>query len=204
MLDQASPFHGTYSRMMGKVYRITCEVKGFDGKGREVTVPADSLVEVLDAAQLAEPEYGEIDTGKFKYNGVVEDNVRLTVVLLTGRGTRRSDDVTYEGAAACMLEPEPGVVVWPQEFSRQANLMGWDVFYCDGSEGPLWQLQAVYEEGRFVKNGRSHDQAAWEFVWEKAVDDDDPVCLAALAFLRHRAPKEYKAIREHCLKAVDQ
>lgn len=203
MLKQDDSQYEMYSRIISRVFRTTSECTGLDGNSGYVRIPAGSPVEVVDANRYAEPTY----TKKRTDNGHthrVDDGVRLTIVLLTERGNRSRHDISYDGATRSLLVPEPGIPCWPQEFSRQANMQGWDIFFCDGSDGPLWQLQAVYEEGRFEnEDGAPDDTLAWEFVWDKAVDDEDPICLAALAYLRHRSPKEYEGIREHCLKEAD-
>lgn len=206
MLDPKNTFYHTYRQMMGKVYRTVGQMEAVTNAGNAIVLRHGALVEVVDANQVGEVRYGKVGTGKQSYHGVVEDGVRLTVVLLGSTGARLKTGTSSEGVFASMLEPEPGVVTWPHEFSRRANLMGWDVFFCDGSEGPLWQIQAVYDEGRFLSpdNKGAWDEAAWKFVWEKAVGGEDEVCLAALAFLKHRCPAEYEAIRKHCLGKAAQ
>lgn len=187
MLKQDDIQYNWYaSRYLSRIFRTTCEVIGTDKAGLEVPIPAGSLVEVIDANRLADATYKKKRTRHGHVNTVDDDGVRLTVALLAEKGYQHVRDITYDGMARCMLEDEPGIVTWPREFSRQANMQGWDIFFCSGSEGPLWQLQAVYEEGRFETDKGTDDTLAWEFVWDKAIDDEDPICLAALAFLRHR------------------
>lgn len=203
MLKQDDTQHDWYARRyLSRVFRTTCDVTAINGKGEEALIAAGSPVEVVDANRFAEPSYKKKKRagGHGYVNQLADDGVRMTVVLLTERGNRHTHDISYDGATRSMLEDEPGIVTWPREFSRQANMQGWDIFFCDGSEGPLWQLQAVTDEGRFETDKGTDDTLAWEFVWDKAVDDEDPICLAALAYLRHRSPKEYVEIRKHCLE----
>lgn len=204
MLKQDDIQHDWYARRyLSRVFRTTYDVVGTDRHGKEVTIAAGSPVEVVDANRVADATYKKKRTRNGHVNEVDDDGVRLTIVLLAEKGYRSVHDISYDGATRSMLEDEPGIVTWPREFSRQANMQGWDIFFCDGSEGPLWQLQAVTDEGRFETDKGTDDTLAWEFVWDKAVDEEDPICLAALAYLRHRSPKEYDEIRKHCLEDDD-
>jgi hypothetical protein len=202
MLNQDDNQHDWYARRyLSRVFRTTCEMTGTNHKGGVALIEVGSLVEAVDANRLCEPTYRKKRTRNGHVNEVSDDGVRLTVVLLNERGDRHKHDISCDSVTHDMLVDEPGIVNWPREFSQQANMQGWDIFFCDGSDGPLWQLQAVTEEGRFETENGTDDTLAWEFVWNKAVDEEDPICLAALAYLRHRSPKEYNEIRKHCLEA---
>jgi len=169
-----------YHRLVHKVCRLLCTVQGCDNYGDTVDMEEGCLVFVYGGEYVERP-------------GDRDDHFRYTIGLLKPSGREDPRKVSYDGAAACMLEPEPGVIDWCRADQLAAQGQSWDIFYCDGSEGPLWQLQKHDDDGRF-----DQDSDAWEFVWRRATEDGCPLARRALSFLYYRSPKEYREIRKHC------
>lgn len=160
--------------------RLTCPLEGTDNKMRLVQMPIGSLVHTNGGDYSAKPEADD-------------DNFRFIVELLKKSGREDRRRISCEGVASTMLEPEPGIVDWSSTDSSAAIRQGWDVFCCNGSSGPLWQLQKLDEDDRFKT-----DMDAWRWVWFQAVNKRCDVAQRALAFLYYRCPVEYRSIREAC------
>lgn len=177
-------------KFFGKVFRTTAEVVGTDNWSRETKIPVGALVMVVGGEQVAD--------ATFKPSGRVfvpdDDGYRLQLLMLTRHGEVYPDYVTYDGAFAEMLEPEPGIPTWDRADSLQAIAQGWEIFSRDPkpSEGfECYELQAVTDDGRFKK-----DRTAHAFVWHQAVNNDSPLHKKALAFLYARAPHEYARVKQ--------
>ncbi len=170
-----------YKKLAGRVFRTKIEVVGADHAGRDTTIFAGTQVQVVHG------EYYDDPTPE-------DDNFRLTFMVLNEVGASARNSISYDGAYAEMLEPEPGIIDWSAGDDYDAMGQGWNIFFCDGSEGPLWQLQMIDADSRF-----NTDQDAWEFVWERATENDDALAKRALAFLYYRSLEEYMGIRKHCL-----
>lgn len=171
-----------YEKYINKTCRLNCGMFGSNNNCQEVFVEEGSLVEVVLGDYLDD----SADTD--------DDHFRFTVIVLTGRGKRPKNWISCDGVPFDMLEPEPGIIDWSREDSIAAVAQGWDIFHCDGSEGPLWQLCRIDEDARFQS-----DLGAQRFVWNLAVEQDNTLCKRALAFLYYRSPDEYADIRRYCL-----
>lgn len=185
MLSVGEPYYGKYLFKMRKCFRLREPIRAVTDGMRTVKVPAGSLVEVVNAETVDKISYEK----RGRHSVMVDDGVRMTVVVLTPGGWRRPDGASYDGAWDSLLIPEPGIPVWSREMSRRACVQGWDVFACGGSDGPYWQLQKNDLDGRF-----KDDEAAVKFVWNTAVNSADETCLSALAFLRVRQPDHYREV----------
>lgn len=176
----------------GTICRTDCEVVGVGNDCEEVPIPTGSVVVILGSGELLENQ---------------PDSFRYTIRLLSRNGKRNKRLISYDGAWHDMLTPEPGVIQWGPRNSALAVAQGWNIFYCDGSEGPLWQLQRVDGSEAYQTLASAHvvgdrfkkDEDAWRFVWNRAVKADCELAKAALAFLYYRCPKEYETIRRLCL-----
>lgn len=182
--SMSKPDH--YARLMHQPCRILCDKVGMDKNAKQVPILAGNLVVPCCGLYIDEPEPDD-------------DNFRYTVYLLEPSGSRTVDDVACDGVTDCMLEIEPGIIIWPKEYQLMAIGQAWDIFYCDGSAGPLWQLQAVDTDRRFTR-----DKEAWRFVWDQAVVNNCPVARHALAFLYYRSPQEYNAVRDYCARTKQE
>jgi hypothetical protein len=182
-----------YMNFIGRACRLKYPLTGVDKHDREVEMPADSLVAVTIGRYLTTPE-------------PTDDCFRFSVVLLKRSGRVDPRYVTHDATPNDALQVEPGVIRWSPEDSNQAIGQGWDIFYCDGSDGPLYQLQLVNGSEEYIAPPAAttipdrfvRDYDAWRFVWLRAINDHDPLCQHALAFLYYVSPAEYQAIRKHC------
>lgn len=86
---------------------------------------------------------------------------------------------------------------WSDEDSKLANMEGWDIFNCEGSDNGPYQLDKIYDpEGWGAETGIpvfrtwEDDTDVWVFV------RDTPTALhtRALLFLEQANPQEHKAI----------
>jgi len=136
------------------------------------------LVEIISGGYIAEPEFDD-------------DHYRFTARLVTATGAVDPRYISVEGLFPELLDIEPGIAAWTLEDSMTAVGQGWEVFDCDGSDGPPWQLQAVVDADRFAD-----DAAAAAFVWRQATERQCPTAQRALAFLYQRCPEEYASVRE--------
>lgn len=185
MLPIGQAYYDKYLFKMRKCFRLREPIRAVTDDMRTVKVPAGSLVEAVNAEQVGQIVYEK----RGRHSVMVDDGVRMTVVVLTPGGWRRPDGASYDGARDSLLIPEPGIPVWSRALSRRASAQGWDVFGCGGSDGPYWQLQKDDVVGRF-----KDDEAAVKFAWDMAVNAADETCLSALAFLRVRQPDYYREV----------
>lgn len=163
----------------GFIGRTTVEVMGADNYGMEAMIPVDSLVIVMDGGKVLGDE---------------PDSQRYNIVLLTNKGKLHKRNISYDGCWDGMLTPEPGVIGWSRDKSAQAVAQGWEIFFCEGSDDPLWQLQAVMGSEEYqttadalvISDRFKSDQDAWRFVWNRAVKADCSLAKDALAFLYYR------------------
>lgn len=92
-----------------------------------------------------------------------------------------------------------GQLVWTDEDSKAANIEGWDLFDCDGSDnGPLQLCKIddpeLWSQDREVdiKKTWDEDTEAWVHVWNNPSD----LHTKALAILKVANPIEYQAIEQ--------
>ena len=166
---------------IGDIGRTNCEIEFMDEHGNLLMFEADHLVEVVSQTQSSTDP---------------EDN-RYGIVLLDDHGRRTVESYSYDGAWDGLLDPEPAIVRWTPKDSSVAIAQGWDVFCLDGGEA--YDLQKCDEDPRFES-----DEAAWLFVWRRAVEQNDEVAQRALTFLNYRCPEAYDQIRRHCLSRTGE
>lgn len=162
----------------GDVCRLLVGVQGCDLHGLPVYMPEGAMVSVALLDRVRDD------------NGL--EAQRYIVRLLDEHGAETAEHITTEGVYTSNLQPEPGIIRWRSEDSAAASRQGWDIFYVGGSSRQF-ELERVDEAARFAT-----DAIAWRFVWDGAVEHEDPLAQRALAFLRQRSPHEYVAIAREC------
>lgn len=93
---------------------------------------------------------------------------------------------------------------WTRQQQALAQQEGWDIFECDDSEHPPFELQTIgaptdwenldYTEPKFVDgDGEVDDVGAWRHVLARA-SRGSGLHVAALAFLKENSPEEYEHV----------
>ena len=81
-------------------------------------------------------------------------------------------------------------VEWTSEDSSQANLEGWDIFECRGSDSGPWQIQKIDDAYIF-----DSDIDVWKFICKRdTVFGLTELHRKALSFIKQKNKEEYKLI----------
>jgi hypothetical protein len=96
---------------------------------------------------------------------------------------------------------------WTRDDSRQANLEGWDIFNCIGSDSGDWQIQRLddlydtqlTDEEMTQLNEFENDPAVWRFVGERKTE----LHRKAMDFIAENCKEEFDRIQQEVNKEND-